>query len=205
MVTYHHCNNHILQLPKQWSYRTMFSAHQSCEHHLNTHNVSHQIVQLSTAIQHRLTKLVPIPRVVSKRCLVWKIITLSIQWMSKSSCRKRYDKEMHHWTMGVSLFVLKLHRQKMAIWNKNLVTEWLKIQTLNVCFWAANFRGAKPACLYRLPESSHVSTQCNIGMLHSLQYRHRHACSGYAEEQSIEPHLWIISTREVYSIQHLNM
>jgi hypothetical protein len=105
--------------------------------------------------------------------------------------------------MGLSLLVLRLHCQKMSIWNKNLIAEWQKIQTLNVCFWPGNFRGAKPACLHRLPESSHVSSRCNIGMLRSLQYRHRRASSGYAEKLSIEPHLWMIRSLFHLVLQHV--
>ena len=46
----------------------------------------------------------------------------------------------------------------------------------------AIFRGAKPACLHRMPESPHVSSWCDVGLLCSLQHRHLRAGSRYTHE-----------------------
>ena len=77
----------------------------------------------------------------------------------------------------------------------------------------AIFRGPKPACLHRVPESSHVSSWCNVCLLCSLQHRHRRAGSRYALEHfglmnlrvtrhlNIELHLcWIIVILPILSV-----
>jgi hypothetical protein len=96
----------------------------------------------------------------------------------------------------------------MFLWSKNKLlkwtvevylltwmmkgTFWSRFRLLGSCkfvhwsvFCPAIFRGPKPACLHRLPESSHASSWCDVRLLCSMQHRHRRAGSGYAPEPNL--------------------
>ena len=78
-------------------------------------------------------------------------------------------------------FDVVMHERGLFETEVRLLCSWKFIHEVSFVR-PAIFRGPKPACLHRVPESPHVSSWCDVCLLCRLQHRHCRAGSRYAHE-----------------------